>query len=102
MNQGFNSHFFPTPRLLSIHGYDHLPLVDDTLHFKLPQFHQHSGRLVASGHHVWELWSPNSSQAAFYPGVPPADFELSCCSDEMQRRYNGHLSRYDPTVSPQL
>ncbi|KAF8240653.1 hypothetical protein L208DRAFT_1231250, partial [Tricholoma matsutake] len=57
---------------------------------------------VASGRRVWELWSPNSSQAAFYPGVPPADFQLSCRSDEMQQRYNGHLGRYDPTVSPQL
>jgi hypothetical protein len=102
MNQGFDSRFFPTPRLLSIHGYDHLPLVDDTLRFKLPRFRQHSGRLVASGRHVWELWSPNSSQVAFYPGVSPTDFQLSCCSDEMQRRYDGHLGRYDPTVSPQL
>ncbi|KAF8238337.1 hypothetical protein L208DRAFT_1213639, partial [Tricholoma matsutake] len=59
-------------------------------------------RLVASGRRVWELWSPNSSQGAFYPGVPPADFQLSCRSDEMQQRYDGHLGRYDPMVSPQL
>jgi hypothetical protein len=29
--------------LLSIHGYDHFPLVGDTLHFKPPRFRQHSG-----------------------------------------------------------
>ncbi|KAF8239857.1 hypothetical protein L208DRAFT_1235734, partial [Tricholoma matsutake] len=43
---------------------------------------------------VWELWSPNSAQVMFYPGVPPTGFQL--------RRYDGHLGRYDSTVSPQL
>ena len=31
----------------------------------------------------------------FYPGVPPADLQLVCPSDEMQWRYDGHLGRYD-------
>ncbi|KAF8220229.1 hypothetical protein L208DRAFT_1335083, partial [Tricholoma matsutake] len=57
---------------------------------------------VAVRHRVWELWSPNSAQVMFYPGVPPADFQLVCPSDEMQQRYDGHLGRYDYTVSPQL
>jgi hypothetical protein len=97
-----DSRRFPTSRLLSIHGYDHLPLVNDTLRFDLPRFRQHSGRLVAVGQRVWELWSPNSAQVAFYPGVPPTNFQLSPPSDERQRRYDGHLGRYDYTVSPQL
>ena len=102
MNSTFDSRRFPTSRLLSIHGYDHLPIVDDTLPFNLPRFRQHSGRLVAVGHRVWELWSPNSAQVAFYPGVPPTNLQLIPPPDERQRRYDGHLGRYDYTVSPQL
>ena len=97
-----DSRRFPTSRLLSIHGYDHLPLVDDSLSFNLPRFRQHSGQLVAVGHRIWELWSPNSAQVAFYPGVPPTNFQLCLPSDETQRRYDGHLGRHDYTVSPQL
>jgi hypothetical protein len=96
MNQPYDSRWFPTSRLLSIHGYDQLPVVE--LRFKLPRFLQHSGRLVAVGSRVWEL----SPQAAFYPGVPPLNFQPSCPSDETQRRYDGHLGRCDPIVSPQL
>jgi hypothetical protein len=102
MNPTFDSRHYPTSRLLSIHGYDHLPVVDDTLGFNLPRFRQHSGRLVAAGSRVWELWSPNSSQVAFYPGVPPPNLQLCIPSDERQRRYDGHLGRFDSTLFPQL
>jgi len=102
MNPTFDSRHYPTSRLLSIHGYDHPPVVDDTLGFNLPRFRQHSGHLVAVGHCIWELWSPNSSQVAFYPGVPPPNLQLCIPSDERQRRYDGHLGRFDATFSPQL
>ena len=101
-SEGFDSRRYPTPRLLSIDGYDQLPLIDDSLSFKFPRFRQHSGRLVAVGRRVWELWSPNSSQISFYPGVPPPNLQLTCPPEETQRRFDGHLGPYDYTVSPQV
>ena len=96
-----DSRHFPVSRIASIGGYNDFPLIDDTLAFKLPRFRQFSGKLVAIGQRSWELWSPNSRQFPFFPGVLLPDFLLSCPEDETRRRYDGHLGRFDFTVSPQ-
>ncbi|KAG6917886.1 hypothetical protein DXG01_000495 [Tephrocybe rancida] len=88
---------FDTPRRVSLADYVDQPVVDDTLTFRLPAFITHSGRLVAT----YELWSPNTMRYAFYPGVPPPSFVYAPNSDDTKRLFDGHLGRYDYTVSPQ-
>ncbi|RDB18867.1 hypothetical protein Hypma_014482 [Hypsizygus marmoreus] len=96
-----DSRRYTTSRLASCHGYEDDPVIDDAFSPILPAFYQHSGRIVSTAKGIWELWSPNSSQTPFYPGIPPPFATSVYHSDITQRRYDGHLGRFDFCVSPQ-
>ncbi|KAJ6454084.1 hypothetical protein C8R47DRAFT_1083205 [Mycena vitilis] len=48
-----------------------------------------------------ELWSPNSTQLPFFAGLKDPSFTVGMPEDIRDRYYDGHLGRFDPTVSPQ-
>ena len=92
---------FATKRLESFAGYHTLPTVHDPMHFYLPRFTLRATRFVHAGERLWELWSPNSQRFAFYPGVSKPNLRFGKDVDLELRRADGHLGRFDPTVSPQ-
>lgn len=47
------------------------------------------------------IWSPNSRQDPYYPGHFVAVGLVPLPSLTSQRRYDGHLGRWDPTRNPQ-
>ena len=91
-----------TPRLKSFAGYAARPVVQDSLSYFIPAFHVISSRLVAFRNQLFEIWSPNSTQTPFYPGVQDSTVHLTTTAlPESQRRCDGHMGRFDPTISPQ-
>ncbi|KAJ7512293.1 hypothetical protein B0H11DRAFT_2214095 [Mycena galericulata] len=60
-----------------------------------------TSRIVKIDGHVFELWSPNSSQLPFFPGTMKADFVPAPAQLLSDRRYNGHAGRFDCLYSPQ-
>ncbi|RDB24474.1 hypothetical protein Hypma_008532 [Hypsizygus marmoreus] len=98
----FETRRFSTERRSSLYGYLDTPNVDDKLEFtRLPHFAYYTGRLVQIGRRIWELWSPNSLRSPFYPGKCCDNFLLDPPLALHFRRVDGHLGRFDPTVSPQ-
>ncbi|KAF9471037.1 hypothetical protein BDN70DRAFT_939242 [Pholiota conissans] len=89
-------------RLLSIAGYYCPPVIIDVLSYWLPPFKRLSSRFVAIGCRKWELWSPNSPTAPFYPGLHDSTFSVESDPPETLQRGDGHCGRFDPTVSPQV
>lgn len=66
-----------TARLLSLDGYHHDPVVDDTLPSGLPRLTRRTGRLIQLGHRAaCEIWSPNSAVHPYLPGVVPTGFDF--------------------------
>lgn len=49
-----------------------------------------------------ELWSPNSEQLPYLAGALSPSFSWDIPKRPEHRRYDGHLGRYDPTISPQM
>ncbi|KAJ6460497.1 hypothetical protein C8R47DRAFT_1226258 [Mycena vitilis] len=92
---------YATKRLLPYHGYDAPPVVDDGFDWKLPACSHYYGREVECGNQRYEIWSPNSCQDPFYPGIRNGSFPLKPPLRPEQRRYDGQLGRFDPTISPQ-
>ncbi|KAF8210238.1 hypothetical protein K438DRAFT_1959517 [Mycena galopus ATCC 62051] len=92
-------------RLLSFQGYAYPPLVDDAFSWKLPDSGSHFGREVRTIddglERRFELWSPNSVQLPYYPGIRSNVLDLRLSTTLEQRRYDGHLGKFDPTVTPQ-
>ncbi|KAF8157745.1 hypothetical protein K438DRAFT_1777081 [Mycena galopus ATCC 62051] len=92
-------------RLLSSQGLTYPPLIDDTFTLRLPKPGTNFGREVRtslSGHdRRFELWSPNSVQLPYYPGIRSSVLELRLSESLEQRRYDGKLGRFDPTLAPQ-
>ena len=78
-----------------------MPSVYDAMHFFLPSFHLKTSRIVKINDRRWELWSPNSERSMFYPGLRSMELDLENPADEGLMRCDGHLGRFDPTVSPQ-
>ncbi|KAF8059017.1 hypothetical protein FPV67DRAFT_1718100 [Lyophyllum atratum] len=102
-----DSRRYTVARLRSFSGYDDSPIVDDSLTFNLPPFNQHSGRIVDQHPSdplipAYEVWSPNSAQRPFYPGLPPPHFESRTLPDRAVRRFDGHLGPFDYTMNPQV
>lgn len=50
---------------------------------------------------MWELWSPNLSVHAYFPGIRDRDANLGTELQPHLRRSDGHLGRFDYTTSPQ-
>ncbi|KAF5366492.1 hypothetical protein D9615_010646 [Tricholomella constricta] len=95
----YDSRSFGTPRLASNAGYEEPPVVDDSITFYLPRIQQLCGSMVNS---EYVAWSPNSRQSPFLPGVVPQGWTPIIPRDRTQRRLDGHLGRFDFTVSPQM
>lgn len=93
--------WYSCKRQWSGEGYKAKPCVDDRFLFTLPPFSQYCGRDVLMDGRRWELWSPNSLERPFYPGVADPTWSGSLPSIQSARRYDGHLGRFDCTVSPQ-
>lgn len=100
-SHGSDTRIYSTTRLLSIAGYDDEPIIDNSFSIRLPRLTQRSGRIVRTAGGVLELWLPNSDILPFYPGVAPRSFRMEIPSKIMERRYDGHLGRFDFTMSPQ-
>jgi hypothetical protein len=101
MSETTDTKVYSTTRLRSYHGYTDPPLVDDGFVWKLPSGGRYFGREVQNGGKRYELWSPNSLQIPYYPGVRPRASKLVIGSTKTQRRADGQLGRFDPTISPQ-
>ncbi|KAF8054158.1 hypothetical protein FPV67DRAFT_1683018 [Lyophyllum atratum] len=102
-----DSRRYTVARLRSFSGYNDSPIVDDSLTFNLPPFNRHSGRIVDQHPSnplipAYEVWSPNSAQRPFYPGLPPPNFQPRTLPDPSLRRFDGHLGPYDYTMNPQV
>jgi len=98
---GNSKRIFDVSRLKSFAGYTDGPILQDRLDYFIPPFHVISSRLVAFGKRLFELWSPNSTQTPFYPGVQDPNFKAGLEIPPSQRRCDGHIGRFDPTISPQ-
>lgn len=93
---------FTTSRLPSSIGYGEPPkTIDDSLLFDFPPFSSYTGRDVVMAHSRWEVWSPNSTRDAFLPGKVRRDYGFQIPQKREQRRFDGHLGRFDPTVATQ-
>ncbi|KDR65386.1 hypothetical protein GALMADRAFT_148730 [Galerina marginata CBS 339.88] len=92
---------FTTPRLKSFAGYTAPPVLMDGLSYFLPPFSVITTRLVTFGVRLFEIWSPNSSQTVYYPGVSAPNAPGGMGLPEHLRRCDGTLGRFDPTLSPQ-
>ncbi|KAF8143740.1 hypothetical protein K438DRAFT_1783442 [Mycena galopus ATCC 62051] len=92
-------------RLLSSQGYSYPPLIVDTFQWQLPKSGTCFSREVetsSDGHpRRFELWSPNSVQLPFYPGIRSNVFDLKPAAIHEQRRYDRRLGRFDPTMATQ-
>jgi hypothetical protein len=98
-----NTRKYSGTRLLSLYGYRDDPIVDDTLPSRIPRLTQRTGRLIQLGRRgACEIWSPNSAVHPYLPGVVPKGFDFSIPENSCHRRYDGHLGRFDYTISPQM
>ncbi|KAF8181948.1 hypothetical protein K438DRAFT_1767673 [Mycena galopus ATCC 62051] len=96
-----DSRTYLTRRLRSGHGYRNIPLVDDALGHRLPVIHLYHARVVRIGGRSYLIWSPNSRQNPFYPGVFPPLEQVPSAVDPAQRRYDGYGGPADFTRAPQ-
>lgn len=92
---------FPSSRVRGLSDWDSLPVVHDGLDFFIPPQSLANLRHIAIGNRRWEIWSPNSSTIAYYPGLPPSNYTWRSDSDPSQRRIDGSLGRFDYTLCPQ-
>ncbi|KAJ7901489.1 hypothetical protein B0H13DRAFT_2335974 [Mycena leptocephala] len=101
MSSTTDTRVYSTSRLRSYYGYEDAPLVDDGFVWKLPKGGRYFGREVLRNERRYELWSPNSLQTPYYPGVRPRASKLLPGNTLDHRRADGQLGRFDPTISPQ-
>jgi hypothetical protein len=92
---------FVTNRTTSDDGYSNLLVIDDSFNFFLLLFRQYAGCFVATPLGRWELWSPNSCILPFYPGVVTTVPLAEVPKERAERKYDGHLGRYDYSLYPQ-
>ncbi|KAJ7070182.1 hypothetical protein C8F01DRAFT_1227190, partial [Mycena amicta] len=59
-----------------------------------------SSRYVGRRNHLFQLWSPNSLQRPFMPGLSAGTAPFP--NDPAQRRYDGYNGRFDMTLVPQF
>ncbi|KAJ7149329.1 hypothetical protein C8R43DRAFT_1128683 [Mycena crocata] len=88
-------------RLRSDAGYDDFPHIFTAMSFDLRQLPRISSRILKVEGHVFELWSPNSKQIAYLPGVCKDDFNPTIPSSLSSRHYDGHAGKHDCMVVPQ-
>ncbi|KAJ6557599.1 hypothetical protein B0H19DRAFT_1376294 [Mycena capillaripes] len=88
-------------RLSNSAGYSVIPQVLTGLTFDLPVHLAASSRLVANGEQIFELWSMNSKQLPYLPGVRKVCFLPSVITARERKRYDGHVGRHDCLHAPQ-
>ncbi|KAK7052696.1 hypothetical protein R3P38DRAFT_2502213, partial [Favolaschia claudopus] len=95
-----------TPRYTSARqncaaGYYFLATYDTSMTFELRQLPRVTSRIVRLENRVFELWSPNSTQLPFLPGERRPGFIAQAPRILEDRRYDGHLGRFDCLYTPQ-
>lgn len=91
---------FCTPRQAPDADIIQHPCVDDTLKFVLPPCPRIQRRdVLSSNGQRFELWSPNSTQNPYYPGLEGRPVREHAENEE-HRRFDGSLGRFDPTYAP--
>lgn len=78
-----------------------MPSILSAMSFNLLQLPRVSSRLVRTNGRTFELWSPNSSQLPFLPGVFRSDFFPEVPRNPSERRYDGHVGVHDCLYVPQ-
>ncbi|KAJ7081457.1 hypothetical protein C8R44DRAFT_895094 [Mycena epipterygia] len=94
---------FSTICLRSYHGYADAPVgaVDDGLGYRLPPIRSYHSRVVRSGGSQFLVWSPNSLQDPYYPGLFDLRGNVAMAADTSQHRYDGQGGPSDFTKVPQ-
>ncbi|KAJ6454074.1 hypothetical protein C8R47DRAFT_1083197 [Mycena vitilis] len=92
---------FARPRLPCLAGYGGLPGIYTAMSFDLRHLPRITSRIVKMEGHVYELWSPNSTQLPFFAGVPRSDWLPGIPHLLSDRRYDGHAGRHDCLYAPQ-
>ncbi|KAJ7700801.1 hypothetical protein B0H17DRAFT_1128656 [Mycena rosella] len=90
---------YSTSRLDCLYGYKLTPALAHGLAFELPGSLRYHGREVHSDAGVWELWSPNSTQHAYLPGIPIANLNIPATRPEL-RHWDGHWVRFNFFINP--
>ncbi|KAK7035139.1 hypothetical protein R3P38DRAFT_2518454, partial [Favolaschia claudopus] len=96
--------FFPLyghDRQSCVAGYYLRPQVYSGMKFELRRIAMVKSRVVKEGTKKWELWSPNSYQTPFLPGLRAGGALPSLLPVREDRRYDGHVGRHDCLYSPQ-
>jgi hypothetical protein len=96
-----DSRKFSVRRHLALSSYLAPPIIDNGLLSRLPWLVQRVGRSVQLEQRVWELWSPNSAVTPFLPGLAASPPEHCLQVPREHRHFDGHLGRFDFTISPQ-
>ncbi|KAF8158734.1 hypothetical protein K438DRAFT_1776884 [Mycena galopus ATCC 62051] len=84
------------------HGYLRVPPVDDALPFCLPTICHSRSRTVFVDGRGYLIWSPNSAQDPYYPGVFPPLSQGAQAAERSQRCLDGHSGPSDFTRVPQV
>lgn len=95
---GFSSKVY----LSALAGYKDIPTVEDILTTFLPQFTMHAHRYLLIDNEAWEIWSPNSSDPAYYPGIRKVALDFEDPAPTPIPFADGHFGRFDTTMNPQL
>lgn len=93
---------FSLPRHRVGAGYLAFPALITVMLFLLPKFTLKSSRIVRAQYRLFEIWSPNSTQRPYYPGVRHPDHRAGLLDEANYLRCDGHLGRFDPTSCPQF
>ncbi|KAJ6496481.1 hypothetical protein C8R47DRAFT_1212798 [Mycena vitilis] len=92
---------FAHTRLPCLAGYRGLPGIYTAMSFDLRHLPRITSRLVKMDGHIYELWSPNSTQLPFLPGTPRPDWLPVIPKLLAERRYDGHAGKHDCLHAPQ-
>lgn len=78
------------------------PALIKVILFLLPKFSLMASRFVRAQYRLFEIWSPNSTQRPFYPGLRNPDHRAGLLEEVDYLRCDGHLGRFDSTSCPQF
>ncbi|KAJ7108801.1 hypothetical protein C8R44DRAFT_884830 [Mycena epipterygia] len=82
-------------------GYLKMPSILSAMSFELRHLPRVTSRLVRTNGRIFELWSPNSAQIPFFPGVVRPNFFPEVPRNPSERRYDGHVGVHDCLHTPQ-
>ncbi|KAJ7647220.1 hypothetical protein FB45DRAFT_1019487 [Roridomyces roridus] len=93
---------YETGQRSCLSGYQTPPEYPTGLSWDLPSLPAVSYRNVSAWGRRLLLWSPNSSQIPFLPGIPPPNLARSVPISSREGRYDGSYGRFDPTVNAKI